>query len=441
MHQKIAAYIEKERLFTKDDKLLVAVSGGVDSIVLLHLLVRLGYDCSVAHCNFHLRGDESDRDFKFVKQFTFTYNLPFFSIDFDTKRYALEHHLSIEMAARQLRYEWFQTLINGNSFACVVVAHHADDAVETFFINLIRGTGIHGLSGMKAKQNNIVRPLLLCKRSEIEDYACKNKLCFVYDSTNSDTAFLRNYIRHKIVPQLESVNPSFTNTMLHTMSYLHDIEEVYNHYCYVSEQEIVKEENGIFQISIEKLMCRPAPQTLLYELLARFNFNSEVTEQIVDAVKSNSGKQFLSKTHRLVKDRELLLIEPIEKENTEDFIITEEMEECFSPFHLKFNYLSYNQFNTIKAGYNEAFLDKDKLTFPLILRLWKSGDRFTPFGMKQQKKISDFLIDNKLSLFEKEQTWVLTSLDQIVWVVGYRIDERYKITAATKRFLHIKLIK
>lgn len=441
MHQKIAAYIKDKRLFAKSDRLLVAVSGGVDSVVLLHLLVQLGYDCTVAHCNFHLRGEESNRDFKFVQQLARTYNLPFFSTDFATQDHASERHLSVEMAARELRYNWFSTLLDEQSLDYVVVAHHADDAVETFFINLTRGSGIHGLAGMKAKQNRVVRPLLLCKRSEIEDYACKNKLCFVYDSTNSDTVYLRNFIRHKIVPQLETINPSFTKTMLNTMSYLRDIEDIYNEYCQQAQQEIVSENNGVYQIPIGKLLKKTAPQTLLYEILSRFGFNSDVSENVFEALQGESGRQFFSNTHRLVKDREMLLIEPIEDTFSERFTIDADVQEILEPLHLQLNKQICNSGVTVNKSKSDAFLDVERLTFPLVLRRWQNGDRFVPFGMKQQKKVSDFLIDNKLSLIKKDQTWVLTSQGHIVWVVGQRIDDRYKITRETKEYIHIKLIK
>lgn len=434
---KTANYISKNRLFTKTDKILVAVSGGIDSVVLLHVLTALGYDCSVAHCHFHLRGSESDRDFTFVQNLAKKYNLPFFSTHFDTEKVADERKISVEMAARDLRYAWFAELAKEQNFACVAVAHHANDSAETFFINLARGTGIHGLTGIKLKQNLVVRPLLFAQRTEIEAFAKEVGLDFVYDSTNDDTVFRRNLVRHEILPELEKLNPAFLQNLQKTIGYLSDIEAISDNYCKTVRQNILHENNGIFQIDIEKVLKSVAPKTVLYELLLPFGFNSEIAEQIFDNLNGNSGKIFISKTHRLVKDRDFLLIESLKSVESERVAIDVSTNEIFSPLHLIFS----RESKEIVKNVGEAFLDFDKLEFPLELRLWQKGDRFTPYGMRNQKKISDLLIDEKLSLLEKSRTWVLTSRGKIVWVVGLRIDENYKITSETNHFYHIKLVK
>ena len=441
MVYKVSKFIDTHQLFDVNSKLLLAVSGGVDSIVLLHLLHSLQYNCVVAHCNFHLRGEESDSDADFVKKTAECLGLKFLKIDFETQKFASKEKISIEMAARNLRYDWFEKVRQQEGCDCIVVAHHNDDSIETFFLNLVRGTGIKGLSGIAPKNGFVVRPLLECSREEIINYAKNHSLSHCVDSTNKDNSYRRNFIRNKIMPLFDELNPSFRSMMLENMKRIANASDfIFNcisSYC----NDLIISVDDETRISIDILQKQPSPSLVLYELLTPFGFNSRVIEQIFQHLSSESGKRFFSSSHQLIKDRSYLIVAPIKSTDEEIFLINEGDSVVESPLKI-----------TIKKGLVAdcliqktncvATLDLQKLSFPLKLRRWKNGDWFVPFGMKGRKKLSDFFADKKYSLLDKENCWLLVdSKDTIVWVVGERTDNRFRITEQTTFYYQLELKK
>jgi tRNA(Ile)-lysidine synthase len=438
MLEKVKKYIDEKHLLNPLSTVVVGVSGGMDSMTLLDILTSLNYRCIVAHCNFHLRGEESDRDAEFVKNWCKNINAEFTSIDFDTQEYARSKKISIEMAARELRYEWFEIVRQQYGADAIAVAHHCDDAAETVLLNLLRGTGIRGLTGISPKKGNIVRPLLCVSRNEIDEYLKERNIPNVMDSTNRDDAITRNYLRLNVIPMLEKLNPSAKNAIFRTSQ---NIAEAY--YIYENAIEtLIKEVMIGEKISIEKLKNTPSPISVLFEILAPLGFNSSVVEDIIDNLNSSSGKVFLSKQYRIIKDRQFLLLSKIPDANNFDseILIYEGTNEILSPIHLKINVVNKNAINVNKAG-RFLFSDAEKVHFPLKLRKWKDGDWFVPFGMKGRKKLSDYFTDCKFDLLEKENQWILESDGQIIWIVGKRNDERFKVSDHTDNVLMIEWVE
>ena len=423
--KKVKEFIEKEDLFSKQDKILVALSGGADSVALTRILITLGYHCEVAHCNFELRGEESDRDEDFVRNFCRSLNIKCHSIHFETRRYAAQQSISIEMAARELRYNWFSKICEESDCQVVAVAHHKDDSVETMLLNLIRGTGINGLLGIRPKNGNVVRPLLCASRQEVVEYLHRMNQTYVTDSTNLEDEYTRNKIRLNLLPLMEEINPSVKDGLVKTSSYLNDISKVY--------QQAIKESiDRIFitpekEISIEKLMNEPAPQALLFEVLSPLGFNSTQVEEVYGSLNGQPGKRFISSQWQVVKDRELLLIEKVKTANDKPQIIFEEV-------------LFTKEF-VIPKDKNTACFDANKFKGIISIRKWEKGDYFIPFGMKGKKLVSDFMTDSKFSLLKKEQQWVLSCNDQIAWLIGERTDNRFRIDDSTQKVIIAKLGK
>ena len=440
IRKEFKAFVDEQRLFSKDDRILLALSGGVDSVVLAELLLELGYTFSAAHCNFHLRGEESNRDAKFVIKWAERKKVKLFVQDFDTYAYMQEKGISLEMAARELRYSWFENLMQENQIDYLLTAHHADDSAETFFINLLRGTGIAGLHGILPKNGNIIRPLLFATRKSILDYAELKNIQFVEDSTNSETKFLRNKIRHRLIPMLKEISPDFDCIIRKNIERLRDTETVFRNTVENVKDEIIIRENENIKISIAELQSLNPMGIYLYEILSDYGFNESVVNNVSMVLDAESGKRFYSKTHCLLKDREYLLIYPIEKEETEtEYSIDAEITSIIEPFKAKIEVLKDLNFISVPKKANVAMLDMDLLNFPLELRHWKQGDSFVPFGMRKKKKLSDFFTSNKYSLLDKERQWLLCSGDEIVWVVGKRIDDRFKISNSTKSVLKIEI--
>ena len=423
--KKVKEFIEKEDLFSKQDKILVALSGGADSVALTRILITLGYHCEVAHCNFELRGEESNRDEDFVRNFCRSLNIKCHSIHFETRRYAAQQSISIEMAARELRYNWFSKICEESDCQVVAVAHHKDDSVETMLLNLIRGTGINGLLGIRPKNGNVVRPLLCASRQEVVAYLHRMNQTYVTDSTNLEDEYTRNKIRLNLLPLMEEINPSVKDGLVKTASYLNDISKVY--------QQAIKESiDRIFitpekEISIEKLMNEPAPQALLFEVLSPLGFNSTQVEEVYGSLNRQPGKRFISSQWQVVKDRELLLIEKVKTANDKPQIIFEEV-------------LLTKDF-VIPKDKNTACFDVNKFKGVISIRKWEKGDYFIPFGMKGKKLVSDFMTDSKFSLLKKEQQWVLSCNDQIAWLIGERTDNRFRIDDSTQKVIIAKLGK
>ena len=440
IRKEFKAFVDEQRLFSKDDRILLALSGGVDSVVLAELLLELGYTFSAAHCNFHLRGEESNRDAEFVIKWAERKKVKLFVQDFDTYAYMQEKGISLEMAARELRYSWFENLMQENQIDYLLTAHHADDSAETFFINLLRGTGIAGLHGILPKNGNIIRPLLFATRKSILDYAELKNIQFVEDSTNSETKFLRNKIRHRVIPMLKEISPDFDSIIRKNIERLRDTETVFRNTVENVKDEIIIREKENIKISIAELQSLNPMGIYLYEILSDYGFNESVVNNVSMVLDAESGKRFYSKTHCLLKDREYLLIYPIEKEETEtEYSIDAEITSIIEPFKAKIEVLKDLNFISVPKKANVAMLDMDLLNFPLELRHWKQGDSFVPFGMRKKKKLSDFFTSNKYSLLDKERQWLLCSGDEIVWVVGKRIDDRFKISNSTKSVLKIEI--
>lgn len=429
MRDTVRAYIEKYQLLEESCPVLVGLSGGADSIALLTLLVKLGYSCIAAHCNFHLRGEESMRDERFAEEYAKTLQVPFLKTDFDTEQYAAANHLSIEMAARELRYNWFEEKRSETGAQAIAVAHHRDDSVETVLMNLVRGTGIRGMSGIRPKNGYVVRPLLCVTRKEITAWLDAGNISYVTDSTNLSDAYTRNFIRLRILPLLEEINPSVRTAIARTADHLSAAEAVYMHVVEQAKAEVLDEGN---RISIPALMHYPSPDAILYELLKAYNFSRIVSEDIYASLEGEPGKLFFSPTHRLVKDRDYLLLSSIETKPEQTYVLSGNEEKWVGPVELSFNRVVISENFHIRKDKNIAYFDYDKLAFPLTLRTWKDGDWFIPFGMKGRKKLSDYFSDRKFSRFEKERVWLLCSGNDIIWIVGERPDNRYSIGSATK---------
>jgi len=436
MKEQIQQYIIQHQLLSGEKPVVVGISGGADSVALLHILVSLGYKCIAAHCNFNLRGDESFRDEQFTIDFTQRLQVPLCKISFETNKYAQENRLSVEMAARELRYRWFEELLNTYDADAVAVAHHRDDSVETLLINLTRGSGLTGLTGIKPKNGNVVRPLLCVSREDIYTYIEKNGLEYVTDSSNSSDIYTRNFIRLKVIPLLEEINPSVKASLARTANHLYDASLIYNHS--IEEARKVITQNN--RLSISALLSFPAPATILYEMLKPYGFSRTVCESIFTVLEKDSGKIFYSSTHRLLKDRSDLLIDVLSGEESKAYLINLEDDNVDLPVELKPEIVVIKEDYQIEKDRKFAYFDFDKLSFPLVLRHWQEGDWFVPFGMKGKKKISDYFSDKKFSLFDKEKTWLLCSGQDVIWIVGERTDNRYRIEKTTKRVLKLKFI-
>ena len=436
MKEQIQQYIIQHQLLSGEKPVVVGISGGADSVALLHILVSLGYKCIAAHCNFNLRGDESFRDEQFTIDFTQRLQVPLCKISFETNKYAQENRLSVEMAARELRYRWFEELLNTYDADAVAVAHHRDDSVETLLINLTRGSGLTGLTGIKPKNGNVVRPLLCVSREDIYAYIENNGLEYVTDSSNSSDIYTRNFIRLKVIPLLEEINPSVKASLARTANHLYDASLIYNHSIEEARKVIIQNN----RLSISALLSFPAPATILYEMLKPYGFSRTVCESIFTVLDKDSGKIFYSSTHRLLKDRSDLLIDVLSGEESKAYLINLEDDNVDLPVELKPEIVVIKEDYQIEKDRKFAYFDFDKLSFPLVLRHWQEGDWFVPFGMKGKKKISDYFSDKKFSLFDKEKTWLLCSGQDVIWIVGERTDNRYRIEKTTKRVLKLKFI-
>jgi len=438
MVRKIINYIEKNKLLNDGDRIIVGFSGGADSAALLHILHRLDYTCIAAHCNFHLRGEESDRDEQFATDFTDSLVLPFFKQDFDTENIAKERGISIEMAARDLRYQWFAELREKHRADAIAVAHHRDDSIETLLLNLIRGTGIKGLTGIQPKTGTLVRPLLCVSKKEILQYVQEKKLPFVTDSSNEQNKWIRNKIRLQVIPLLETINPSVREAILQTTDNLNEAYKVYETEIENAGRRIYNKEKG--SISIPLLKTFPSPESLLFELLKNYGFGKEVVRDIYSAMDGLSGKTFYAPEYYVLKDRDEFILSNVTREEEKEYLIQANDTSKEIPFRMEINLLKNKTTDDIEKNAHTACLDYDKLQFPLLLRKWKIGDKFIPSGMKTFQKLSDFFTNRKFSKIEKEKTWILTSGNEIVWIVNYRIDERFKADKTTKNSYILKVL-
>ncbi len=439
MQKAFVAHIERKDLFKKDDRLLVAVSGGVDSMVLCDLLLKAGYKFSVAHCNFKLRDHDSDTDEQFVKNYCAKNKLEFYVRSFNTANYAEEKKLSIQMAARALRYSFFNELMIKHSFTYLLTAHHLSDNVETFLINLVRGSGISGLKGISEKRGNIVRPLLPFSKEEILNYAKENSVEFRTDKSNLEDAYLRNDLRLNIIPKLKDLNPSFERTISKELGLLQQYDAIITeHFSKEKESAVVKTDSGI-KIQIEKIKTNKTPELFLFELLKEYSFHSDVITDIYNSLDGIPGKLFYSEGYELVKDRNELILNERTNKIIVPTVIEKETKEIHSPVHLKIKPSSAFVKENSKGV---AYIDHSKLKYPLTVRGWQNGDKFKPLGMNGFKKLSDLFVDLKLNAFEKNKVAVLENGDkEIIWVVNHRLDDRYKISENTHNILRIEVIE
>lgn len=440
MLSRFLAYIEERSLFTANDKILLAVSGGMDSVVMSHLFYKSKFQFALAHCNFGLRGAESDEDELFVKKLAKKYKVPFYSDTFDTSAFAEKERISIQMAARLLRYQWFEKIVAEEKFTYVATAHHLNDTLETLLLNLVRGTGIAGLHGIPPKNNKTVRPLLFANKDDIYEYVVENQLSWREDSSNQSTKYQRNLIRHEVIPVLKNINPTIEGSIKQTVEKVEAVERIF-----VSEIERVKKtlctkSGDIIYISIVGLQQETEPLIKLAELIKEYNFSYVHSQDIFQALEGEPGKQFESPTHTLVKDRKNLVITPkLLSKFISANLDAEQSEFDNELFELKIKSLPAQGYK-ISSSPTFAALDKKNLTFPIKLRKWKEGDWFCPLGMKSnKKKISDFMVDEKIPLNLKDRVWVITSNGSVIWVVGHRIDDRFKITDKTEEVLEIKV--
>lgn len=428
MKQTVHAYIEQNKLLNPDGKVIVALSGGADSVALLHILLSLHYECVAAHCNFHLRGEESERDEQFVRSLCGEWRVPLHVRQFDTEAYARANRLSIEMAARDLRYAWFKELAAQVQAQAVAVAHHADDQAETVLMNLVRGAGLRGMCGIPTRNGIVVRPLLCCTRQGIEDYLRTKQIPFVTDSTNAQTDYKRNKFRHIILPALEQINPGIRQTLAEERDHFAGYRQIVQAYMEQAAARIVREKDGRLHIDTACLLREPAPETVLYELLSPYGFNATQTGQLHAALEGTPGKRFESATHYAIKDRTEIII----GRRTDSGQAAPGIDISIRPRR------ATEQFPAADA--EVAFFDADKLRGPLSVRHWQAGDVFRPIGLKGKKKISDFFTDCKLDVQQKQAVWLLLSGAEVAWVAGHRIDERFKVGAGTTRVAEVRLV-
>jgi len=437
MLQAFKSYIRSIKLFEQNDRILLAVSGGIDSVAMVRLFKDAGFSFAVAHVNFNLRGAESEGDEVFVKALAQNNGVPFHVKYFDTKKYAATNKISIQMAARDLRYAWFDELMNEQGYAFVATAHHLDDQAETFFINILRGAGISGMHGILPKQGRVIRPLMFTTRDRIKEYALSLDLPWRDDSSNKSRKYLRNKLRLDVLAEFNRISPQFSQKLNESICHLRDVETIFNnHMTGVTEDLIQHTPEGVL-ISIDWIYEYEPHETYLFELLKPYGFTFPVVKEIVRSLDTFSGKTFFSPTHRLLRDRENFIIQPLsdipnDPETEEIGFIGKGTTHLEYPICLRADEItSINDLPIGKASV--ACLDFDKLVFPLKLRKWEKGDWFVPLGLKGKKKLSDFFVDQKVSLADKEKVWLLVSGDDIVWIIGKRIDNRYRITSKTKK--------
>lgn len=406
--------------------MLVACSGGIDSVVLAYLIKELNFDFALAHCNFSLRGKESDGDEMFVVGLAKKFEVPVFAETFDTKKYARDHRISTQMAARDLRYAWFEEVLANFKYDFLLTAHHMDDDLETFFINVSRGTGIDGLVGIPMQNDKTIRPLLAFSRKEIELWAEENKIKWREDLSNQKSDYLRNKIRLEVLPSFKETNPSIFKNFKTTQRNLQASKKLIGDYMALIYNLVITETEDSFKIDIEKLKEIPHTDELLYELLHGFGFTewNDVSSLLV----AQTGKQLFSKTHKLLKNRDELILTTIAPNDMpQEFMVFEEG--MVKPIQLRIETVT----KIDESKDNIIYVDADKLTFPLKIRKRTAGDIFYPFGMKGTKKVSKYFKDEKIPLFEKDKTWILLSDDKIVWIMGYRADERFRIDGQTQK--------
>ncbi len=435
MQQKFENHIAQNFPFLIGKKLLLATSGGLDSMVMTDLFHKLPFEIAIAHCNFQLRGLESFGDQRFIQDYCETNEIKLFLTQFDTEAFANDYKISTQVAARELRYSWFYELLDTENYDYILTAHHADDNLETFLIHLVRGTGIDGFTGIPPQNGKVIRPFLIFSRSEIEHYAKDNIIEWREDSSNASDKYLRNKIRHNLVPILKELNPDFLSSFHKTQNYLQESKSMVEDASFLVYQQVAKEKGTEIYFDLNQLKKLPNFKSYLYHWFNGFGFAA--WEDIYDLVDAQSGKQVFSNEFRLLKNRDFLILSPLNSDDeNEEYFVNKNQKEVKVPLNLSLSKVT----DICLVSNTTIFVDEDKLWYPLVLRRWRDGDIFKPFGMEgKSKKVSKFFKDEKLSLIEKEKAWILCADNEIVWIVGIRQDERFKIKNTTKNILKIQL--
>ena len=433
-------YIEENELFTHNDKILLTVSGGVDSMVMMALTAAAGYRFGVAHCNFQLRGQESDEDELLVEREARRYGVEFFNKRFDTTGEMERTGESMEMAARRLRYAWFKELCAEHGYTAIAIAHHSNDSIETFFINMLRGTGLRGLTGITTQLGHIVRPMMFATRKDIHDYAVAHHIPFREDSSNRTTKYLRNKVRLGLIPMLKEINPRFTPIMRRNISRLSQAQDFINAAIDIVKGEALERSGDIYRLKVSAIRPTLPRNYVIYEILsAEFGFKGDVVDSLCHALDCDAtGRSFFARVWVAVGDRGDVVVARIDDADSCETIVEKGAVRSYvGGSVLYYEYCDIDFIDSLDQGDNVALLDADKLKFPLKVRRWHDGDWFIPFGMSGRKKLSDYLIDKKVSMAEKNRQFVLLSGDDIVWVIGRRLDDRYAITRKTENVLKV----
>jgi tRNA(Ile)-lysidine synthase len=441
MQKRFSSYLDDNKLINNNKPVLLSVSGGLDSVVMTHLFRNSGLPFAIAHCNFHLRGRESDDDASFVKEISKNCEVEFHLAESNTENFAIEQKISIQMAARHLRFKWLERFVEKFDYQCYATAHHQDDQIETLMINFLRGCGISGLHGILPRKGNLIHPMLFTNRIEIAEYARINNLPFREDSSNLGNDYLRNKIRHKLIPVIKDIDSGFGNTFTENIKRFRQAEIIYRQQVQSVSSTLVQKEADQVRISIKLLLNLNPIESYLFEIISPYGYSYLDVKNILSSLKKQSGRKFFSKSHRLFKDREFLIIDKKSNQYSEsnEYIIKQDSKELHEPIGLDFSNIIKNPQTKIKTDKSEALLDSVKLNYPMKIRKWQSGDYFYPLGMKGKKRISDFFIENKISIPDKEKIWLLVSDEQVVWIIGRRIDNRFKVTDETKNILRIKI--
>lgn len=427
--------IEAQGLFTPANHLFIAFSGGVDSVALTILCQQCSYDFSLLHCNFQLRGAESERDEEFARDFAKQFNRDINIQRFNTDSYASENKISIQVAARELRYGWFKEMIAAKPGSVLLTAHHQDDNIETLLMNFFKGTGIAGLHGIAAKSDNIVRPLLFARKADLVELVQSQSMSWVEDSSNEQDKYARNYLRHQVIPLLKELYPGVENNLANNIQRFAGVEKVYQQAIEGYKKRLIKQSGAEIHLPVLLLKKFPSPETVLYEILRDYSFSPLQTAVVMELLDAESGRYVESSTHRVIRNRGWLIIAP--QQSVHQQLIVIDKAGTFNTADGELTVINESAVATIPQSANEVLLDSASIRYPLLLRKWKQGDYFYPLGMQKKKKLGRFLIDQKVSKTDKEKVWVIEMDKKIMWVNGYRIDDRFKITAATKQALRL----
>ena len=438
MLEQFTSYLRDQELCSEGERVLLAVSGGIDSVVMAHLFHRAGYDCAIAHCNFQLRGEESDAEEVFVRSLAASLEIPIYVRHFDVEETCREKGISIQMAARELRYTWFEELVREHQFDVVATAHNLNDSVETFLLNLSRGTGLKGLTGIPPRNEQVIRPLLFATRREITGYASAHHLTYREDSSNIQTKYSRNKIRHDVIPVMEVINPGFIETMNQNMARINETYAIFRDAVDRARERLFEQSDDRIRIHIRDMKELSPLGTWLFELFSPYGFTRSQCEGIEKIMDSEPGRRSISTTHQLFKDREHLILVGSRRKSFDRYYLDSPEKVSHLPFPMDVEVMQREKLGKIPHDSRIACLDHDRIQFPLTIRHWYHGDYFYPLGMDQMKKLSDFFVDQKIPVPVKERIWVLASGKKILWIMGYRIDDRFKITEKTRKVLLLR---